>query len=97
MNDEKLAEIRNNLHKVDWIGLLNRSTCNEYFNMFSDKIKVMDKTAPLKTVRISAKHKYIKPWMSKGIEVASRKNTELYHATLKPNADSTTIAHYQEY
>ena len=57
----------------------------------------MDEVAPLKTVRISSKRRFKEPWMSKGIEVASRKNTDLYKKTLRPDATAETRKKYVSY
>ena len=43
----------------------------------------MDEIAPVKTVRISARWRYVEPWMSKGIEQSSKRKLELYKETLK--------------
>ena len=74
LNEEKMWEIKNNLAAVDCFGLLNKDNCNENFNIFSDMVnEVMDITALIKMIRISAKQKYVEPWMSKGIGNSSRK------------------------
>ena len=98
LNDTKLCEIKHKLYSVDWVGLLNSESCDENFNKCNAKInKVMDQIAPLKTVRISAKHRYKEPWMSKCIEISSRKNNELYKATLKEGCTNKTCERYKNY
>ena len=98
LNNEKMIEIKNNLSKVDWYGLLNKDKCNDNFNTFSDTInEIMDITAPVKTVRISAWRKYVEPWMSQGIEKYSRKKLELYKETLKPGVTEELIQKYKNY
>ena len=57
----------------------------------------MDEVAPLKTVWISAKCKFKEPWMSKGIETSSRKNTDLYKATLKSDVTPEIRDKYVKY
>ena len=57
----------------------------------------MDQIAPLKTVRISAKCRYKEPWMSKCIEITSRKNSELYKATLKEGCMVKTCERNKKY
>ena len=57
----------------------------------------MDQTAPLKTVRISAKHRFKEPWMSKCIETSSRKNNELYKATLKEGSTNEMREKYKNH
>ena len=79
LNDGKLTEIKTNLYNVDWVGLLNKNFSTENIDLFCNKLnQVMDSTAPIKSIRISSKCRFTKPWMSKGIETASRKKMELY-------------------
>ena len=53
LDDKKLKQVNADLMKVDWIGVLNGTTCGEKFNQFSEKIgQILDKTAPVKEVRI---------------------------------------------
>ena len=57
---------------IDWIGELNGTTSNEKFNQFCANVNgVLNEIAPKKTVKISAKHRYVKPWMTKGLEKSS--------------------------
>ena len=58
---------------------------------------VMDSISPEKMVRISHKCKYVEPWMSHGIEAASRKKIKLYKKTLKKGMTNETIQKYKEY
>ena len=57
----------------------------------------MDQTSSLKTVRISAKRRFKEPWMSKCIEASSRKNNELYKATLKEGSTNKMRKKYKNY
>ena len=71
---DKLNTIKNKLYSVDWHGLLNKNDVDENFNLLNDKISdTMDEVAPVRTIRISARRRYIEPWMSKGLERSSRK------------------------
>ena len=98
LTDDKLCAIKNKLYRVDWIRHLNLPGCNNNFNIYSNILKeVMDEVAPLKTVRISAKRRFEELWMSRGIEVASRKNSNLYKATLRPDATAETRNKYVSY
>ena len=73
--------------QVDWTGLLNSMDCNENFNHFHNKTQeIMDSIAPLKLFRISAKQRYVEPWMTKGLEKAGRKVCKLYRCTLEANS-----------
>ena len=83
LDDKKLKQVNADLMKVDWIGVLNGTTCDEKFNQFSEKIdQILDKTAPVKQVRISAKRRFIEPWMTRRLEQSSCKKMRLYKKTL---------------
>ena len=76
--------------------MLNTTDCNKNFNTFLSILSdTMDKHAPLKTVKISGKRKFCEPWMTTGIETASRKTRQLYKEILKPNTSNKTIARYK--
>ena len=65
--------------RKDWIGLLNGTTCNDKFNQFTDVVnQVLDDIGPIKTMRISAKWRYIKAWMTRGLEEASKTKLKLF-------------------
>ena len=98
LNDRKVSEIKAKLFKIDWIGVLNAKTCNENFNIFCNKVsRVMDSVSPEKTVIISHKQKFVEPWMSRGIEVVSRKKFEIYKRTIQKNPTAETLQKYKEY
>ena len=78
--------------------MVTSESCDENFNKYNAKInEVMDQIAPLKTVRISAKHRFKEPWMSKCIETSSRKNSKLYKATLKEGSTNKIHKKYKNY
>ena len=55
LDEQKLKQVNADLMTVDWIGILNGTTCDEKFNQFSEKVdQILDKIAPVKEVRISA-------------------------------------------
>ena len=79
LDDKKLKQVNADLMKVDWIGILNGTMFDEKFNQFSEKIdQILDKIAPVKEVRISAKRRFIEPWMTRGLEQSSCKKIRLY-------------------
>ena len=88
---DKLNTVKNKLYSVDWHGLLNKNDVDENFNLLNDKI------APVRTIRISARRRYIEPWMSKGLENSSRKKAQLYKATLKTSATESDRQKYRDY
>ena len=77
LNDTKLKQVNTELMNVDWISLLNGMTSDEKFNQFSNKVdQILDEIAPVKEVRISAKRRFVKPWMTRGLELSSCKKNE---------------------
>ena len=75
LNEIKLKQVNHELMRLDWIGVLTGMTSDEKFNQFSNWIEhVLDEITPVKHVRISAKRRFAKPWMTRGLEVASHKN-----------------------
>ena len=57
----------------------------------------MDKVAPIKTIRISARWRYVELWMSKCIKQLSRWKLKLYKVTLRPDATDATRQKYKDY
>ena len=73
LTEHKLKEVNHKLMGKDWIGLLTGMTCDEKFDQFSDIVNsTLNEIAPLKTVKISAKQRYIEPLMTRGLENVSR-------------------------
>ena len=82
----------------DWIGVLNGTTSNDKFNQFCDTVnEVLDQISPRKTVRISAKHRYIELWITKGLEKSSNTKMKLYRATLSANHTEADIMKYKHH
>ena len=95
LTEDKLNKVRNSLFQKDWIGLLNGTT-NENFDTFSQIISdELEKAAPKHVINISAKRKYIEPWMMKGLEKASNTKLKLYKAILKPDHTEEDVAKYR--
>ena len=98
LDEKKLKQVNADLMTVDWIGILNGTTCDEKFNQFSEKVdQILDKTAPVKEVRISAKRRFVEPWMTHELEQSSRKKMKLYKKTLTTNCTSADQTRYKEY
>ena len=98
LNENKLKQVNHKLMRVDWIGVLTGTTSDEKFNQFSDRIEqVLDEIAPIKHVRISAKRRFVEPWMTRGLEVASHKNLKLYKKTVSNNCMEADQAKYKEH
>ena len=98
LNDQKLKEVNHRLMRKDWIGLLTGTTCDEKFNQFSTTLNTtLDEVAPTRTVRISAKHRYVEPWMTRGLEEASRTKLKLYKKHLQRNSSDDDYLKYKRY
>ena len=46
----------------------------------------MDEFSPIKQIKISARQRFIEPWMTRELEISSRWKKELYKASLKNGA-----------
>ena len=56
---------------------------------------IMDTEAPIKTICISGKRRFVKPWITKGLETASQKNRKLYRKTIDASCTESDIAAYK--
>ena len=84
LNKDSLAKIKHCLLQIDWIGLLNKGSSNENFDIFCNKVKeVMDSVSPEVNIKILYKCRYVEPWMSRGIELTSKKKLALYKQSIK--------------
>ena len=98
LNDTKIGVIRDELFAVDWIGELNNKSSSENFMKFCSIVKgIMDKVSPEQTIIISYKHRYVEPWMTQGIELASRKKLELYKKSISKNGSMIDVEKYRKY
>ena len=98
LTTEKLNIVKNKLNSGDWHGLLNKTDMDENFNLLNDKISdTLDEVAPVKTITISARRRFIEPWMSKSLESSGRKKVQLYKETLKINATNFDRQKYRDY
>ena len=98
LNENKLKQVNHKLMGVDCIGVLTGTTSDEKFNQFSNWIEqVLDEIAPSKHVRISAKRRFVKLWMTRGIEVALHKKLKLYKKTVSNNCTEADQAKYKEH
>ena len=96
LTQSKIEQINQKLIQTDWTGLLNALDCNENFNRFHGRTQeVMNEIAPLKVFKISARCRYVEPWMMKGLEKATKKKLVLYQHTLKPNSTDETVTEYK--
>ena len=98
LNNTIVHSINTALDQINWDDKLSGSNCNENFNTFTTLIdSTMEKYSPLRKIRISSKRIYIEPWMSRGLEISSKKKDILYKKTLKPDCTNDCIVTYKNY
>ena len=84
--------------RKDWIGLLVGTSCDEKFDQFNNTLnEVLDEIVPMKKVCISAKRRYIEPWMTKGLERAGKTKLKLYRKCLESTSTGADRKEYTEY
>ena len=77
---------------------MNADNCSDNFDLFLSKLnEIMDSVSPVTKVRISAKRKYIEPWMTRGLEISGQQKLCLYRETLKASAMCKDIMKYKVY
>ena len=87
LSQSKLRQINHDLHQIDWISTLDSDNVDDNFDMLMHNINsIMDKYSPVKHIRISTKRRHVEPWMTKGLEVSSKKKKLLYRESLKANS-----------
>ena len=75
------------MYRVDWNGELNSGDCNKDFERFTMLVsQTIEMVAPRKIVRISEKRSFVEPWMTTGIEEASKKKLRLYKKSIMATA-----------
>ena len=98
LTDKKITAIKNDLLQVDWTSTLTGGNSDQNFDIFLATVnRTMDKISPIKKMKISAKCRFVEPWMTRGLEISSRKKKELYKATLKNGATQESKLKYIEY
>ena len=98
LNDDKIKNINNRLNYKDWNGILNSHNVNTNFNTMCTVLEeTMDLEAPLQTVRISSKRWFQEPWLTTGIETASRKKCALYKKTCSKDCTKEDISVYKQH
>ena len=87
VNEENLAKLNSDLSNYNWGYVLQSDNANDAYNAFTNTVReYFDKNCPLK--RNKLKHKFIsKPWITKGLSNACKKQKTLYKRFLK---DRTT-------
>ena len=92
LSREKVNKIKNMLYQIDWTRHLTANDCSRNSDFFLTKDNdIMDTVSPLKTIRISAKRKYVEPWMTQGLEVSGCTKLHLYKETLTRQTSDINI------
>ena len=74
LNSKRMSEINDKLSTIDWNGILTSNDVNINFNILCDCINTaMDTVAPVKTMHISSKQRFVKPWMTPALKESARK------------------------
>ena len=98
LNEQKLKLTNEKLHDIDWNGNLTSSDVNLNFNYLSNSIdRVMDEIASRCTVKISAKIRFVEPWMTTSLEQSANKKNLLYKKTLQENSTPADVKNYKTY
>ena len=86
------------LKQINWDNSLTGTNCDENYNIMTSLInRSMEKYSPLQKIRISSKRIFIEPWMSRGLEISSKKKDRLYKRTLTTNCTERDILFYTNY
>ena len=83
ITEKNLAELNSDLNRHNWEQVLDSENVNDSYNIFLSTVrKYFDKNCPVKTNKI--KHKFTsKPWFTKGLVNACKKQKRLYKRYLK--------------
>ena len=77
LNEKNLKLINADLQQTNWDNKLAGTNCNENYNILTNLINMsMEKYSPLQRIRISSKRVFIEPWMSRGLEISSKKRRD---------------------
>ena len=94
----KIAKFKTKLYEVDWTRHLDANSCGDIVDLFLSKVnEIMDTISLIKTVKISAKRKYVEPWMTWGLEISGCNKKYLYKNTLYLDASNIAITKYKAY
>ena len=86
------------MQETDWNCTLNSDDVNVNTDRLIDEIKrTMDSVAPVETIRVSGKQRFVEPWLTKGLEVATRKNRKLYKKTLHRDHLEEDVIEYKKH
>ena len=84
--------------QTDWSQLLKDDDSNTQFNTFLMHVhETMDQISPIKNVRISPKHRFVEPWMTRGLEISSRRKQQLYKKAITAHVTEADRHKYTVY
>ena len=96
LSKEKIAKIKTKLYEVDWTRHLYVNNCSKNFDLFLSKVSaIIDTISLIKTVKISAKRKYVELWMTQGLEISGHNKKCLNKKTLYSDANDIAITKYK--
>ena len=91
------AAIVRDLNETAWVRILENLSTNDSFECFHRHLlQILDKHAPIKTIKIKNKHNSL-PWLSNNIKRCINKNKELYTISLASKSDKSAYTVYKEY
>ena len=98
LNQDKVVEVNNILHGINWDEKLTAGTVSEQYTRFHHILQdTLDKVAPFHSVKIP-RHKLIRePWMSKGLHKCHKKQQQLYKITLRQSCTYVEQQRYKTY
>ena len=98
LNRNSLAKMKHGSPTYRLDRPVEQKSSNKNFDIFCSKVKeVMDSVSPEVNIRISYKRRYVEPWMSRGIELSSKKKLELYKKSVKKDTTCHDIECYKIY
>ena len=98
LTGKRLNQINEKLSNVDWVGNLRSQDVNQNFECLNDIINTtMDEVAPRHTVRVSARCRFVEPWMTCSLECCANKKHNLYRKTLHVNCIQLDMTNYKTY
>ena len=98
LTEKKIKTINQRLLQVDWSSTLCESSSDKNVNKFLSQVEgIMDEISLIKQIKISAKHRYVEPWMTRGLEKSSKRKHSSYKVTLKPTSTALDTEKYITY
>ena len=98
LDDAKIALVVGEICQVQWDQKLKGLTVNDDYDTFIMELNsILDKIAPIHTIKISKKKMLLNKWMTNGLRKSSDKCRKLYKETLKNGVNNDVVKKYREY